>query len=934
MHEDEARAKLRELLTSADDVGYFFDQLTSPKWIPLLEQVALLADPPAPIENENGAMFPFWPVSRYLVRVADQAPDATADVLYRARDSRNPRVWWDTVDALAKMPAATTARFIPFIKRWVHHPWHLGLDVSTAKLIERLVTQDARESALELGTDLARLIPPAGWNEEEPWVPLDDYDYGELVPPTARQLATFGPVAELALVGELERFLILRYPEENKEGKHADLSFIWRPAIENHEQNWDHDRESKLVLALREGLEALMTRSPGVTEEVVRTLLDSRWPVVRRLGIHLLVVFGDRVPELVERALSDRDLLDDEHHRHELYRLAAARFATLPASAKQAFVDNVRSVATADAEAAAKRHDEGDRKVDVSVMRDVLTRRWLGAVADDLTDADRAELAAMAERLGEPETHPDFASYHMSWMGSTSPISSADLKERSPDDLVDFLASWKESDRFGPGPGVDGLAQQLTDAVAEEPERFAPLAPRLINLQPAYMGALMNGLQKALEDKKSLPWQPVLAAGLQVLRRPADSDDESQHHTWNDVRSSVARLLQRGFEGGLSTIPFELAEEAWSLLALLANDPEPTPADEARFGPPNMDPVTYSLNTVRSSGFHAIFRFLAWHRRHWGDEREWSLPAQLPETAALLDAHLDPDREPSVAVRAAYGWWLPMTLRLDRAWVAERAPLIVGRVSSHLERAAWEGFLFRGDGQPAQQEVFRVAYASFAEQLASLGEKPKGRGGHWDVVERFIDHLILPWLHHPELRDSLPLRTLLTSGQAWLVAEVVEEAGRLVGRTEAEQVTTTLANAFADLWTFVLEASSNLEAAASKTALAPFAWWFDSALPGDWALGQLLSLMERGILPSPAFAVFRRLPDLVAEHPAETLRVVEILVGGDDEDWSIRTQEDEIKAVLAASVGAEDEFQRERAIALVNQLVRSGLPGLASLVRP
>lgn len=932
MRKPEALAKLRQLLTSADDVAYFFNELTSPEWIPLLEEAGLLTDPPGPIETESGAMFPFWPVSRYLVRVADRAPEGAADVLYRAHESRNPRVWWDTVDALAKMPADATARFVPSIKRWVHHSWRLGLDVSTAKLIEHLVTENARESALELGTNLARLVPPGDWNEEEPWAPLDNYDYGELVPPTARRLAAFGLEAIFALVGELEEFLSIRHPEEHN-GRHADLSFIWRPAIENHEQNWDHDRESKLVQAIRDGMEGVLGQSPDSTEEAVRRLLDDKWPVVRRLGLHLLIEHGDRVPELVERALTDRDLMDDDHHRHELYRLAAERFAELAGPAKRIFVENVRSVATADGEAAAKRHDGEGRHVDPAVIRDVLIRRWLSAVADDLEEADQVELAAMAERLGEPEAHPDFPSYHTSWMGSTSPISSTELKELSPDELLNFLASWKEPDRFGPGPGLDGLAQQLTAAVAEDPGRLAPLAPRFVDLQPAYMGAFLHGLQKALEDDKSLNWQPVLDASLQALGKPIDSDDDSQHHTWKDVRISVARLLQRGFEDHPGAIPFEQADEVWPLLALLAEDPEPTPDHEARFGPPNMDPVTYSLNTTRGVGFHAIFRFLAWHRQHWGDEREWSLTGQLPEAAALLDAHLDPDREPSVAVRATYGWWLPTMLWLDRAWTAERVPRMVGQVSNPLERAAWDGFLLRGDGRPVQQEVLRAAYASFAEQLANLDEKPKERPIPGDVVERFIDHLILPWLHDPDVRDALPLVTLVASGKPWLVAEIVEEAGRLIGRTPAEDVTPKLASAFTDLWAFILESSSNLDAEAAKTALAPFAWWFDSELPADWALGRLLALMDRGILPSPAFAVFRRLPALAADQSADTLRVVEILAHGGDRDWSLRTQEDEVRTVLAASVGAQDDLQRERAVALVNRLVRAGLPGLASLVR-
>jgi hypothetical protein len=177
------------------------------------------------------------------------------------------------------------------------------------------------------------------------------------------------------------------------------------------------------------------------------------------------------------------------------------------------------------------------------------------------------------------------------------------------------------------------------------------------------------------------------------------------------------------------------------------------------------------------------------------------------------------------------------------------------------------GFLFRGSGSVAAHEVFADAYAGYAEQLAARDTKPDMSGRAGDPVQFFIDHLVKPWLWRPEMREALPLRTLLASGKAWLAAEVVEESGRLIGRTEAKDVSAELAAAYRDLWTFVLEATGNLEGDDLKKALAPFAWWFDSELSGEWTLPELLRLLERGITPDPDFAIFRRLPSLPPTTP-------------------------------------------------------------------
>jgi len=924
----EQLARIKLLATSPDELAYFFDQLTSPDWLPLLRDDGLLGAPPAPIEQGDGVMFPFWPASRYMVRIAAEVPGAVADALWAVRDSRNPRVWWDTVDSLVKMPPEHAIRFIPLVKRWVHHPWRLGLETSTARLVHHLITDGARDPAIDLARDLARLVRPEAWPDAEPWVVLDDYDYGKEIPAISRDLAAFGSAGPAAYVEELEAFLAVERPE-HENGRRDDLSFIWRPAIEDHEQNWDFEREAKLVIAIRDGFEEVLARSPEELEGVVILLLASAWPVVRRIGLHLLVVRGDQVPALVEQVLTDRDILAEDHHRHEFYHLLSSRFDLLSTDAKSRFVANVHSVAEATVASVAGHWVEADPET----VRKVVVRRWLSPISQHLEEADRAELEAARSGTGE-DPHPDFPSYHTSWRGSTSPLSSDDLRNRTPDEIVGYLAAWEEPEGFGPHhPSAEGLAEQLAEAVAEAPDHFVPSAPEYLDLKPAYFDGFINGLQKALQNDKPFDWEPVLAACEVAIGKVDEGPTENRDSTWKGARMAVVRLLEHGLEGRTSEIPLAEAERVWALISHFVEDPDPTPADEARYGPPNTDPETYSLNTTRGVAFHVLFLYLLWHNRQSGRPDNWSVAERDPEASAVLDDHLDPGRDPSVAVRAAYGWWLHNILDLDPRWVRERSDRIVGRAETDLERAAWEGFLFRGGSGTLALDVFAGTYAAYAEQLASMDAKPAARARAGDPIQFFVDHLVRAWLWLPEMRETLPLRTLLASGRAWLAAEVVEEAGRLIGRTEAKDVSPELAGAYRDLWTFVLGATAVLEGDDLKKALAPFAWWFDSELPGEWTLPGLLRLLERGIKPDPDFSVFRRLPSFAADHPEETLRVVELLADGRGERWTVQVHEGEIRQVLEVSIHSADDLIRARAEAVVHRLGRMGLGGLASLLQ-
>ena len=174
--------RILALTKSPDELDFFYDQLTSPDWIPQLREVGLLADPPKPIQHGDGISFPGWALSRYLIRVAPQAPDLVARALVDIEATTNPRVQHDIVEALIAMPPEHAARFVPSIARWIHHPYRLGLSHSVARLAEILVAADARLPALELVRSLAMLVPPDQWPEDQPWVPLDDYEYGEYVP--------------------------------------------------------------------------------------------------------------------------------------------------------------------------------------------------------------------------------------------------------------------------------------------------------------------------------------------------------------------------------------------------------------------------------------------------------------------------------------------------------------------------------------------------------------------------------------------------------------------------------------------------------------------------------------------------------------------------------------------------------------------------------
>jgi hypothetical protein len=105
-------------------LGHFFDHLQSPAWLPLLrEQRFFDRAPDAQRDVDTGEIvgYPEWAASRYLVRMAQDHPDAQEIVLEIVRglmDTTNPHVQSDIIAILIALPADAAADLIPQMTTW------------------------------------------------------------------------------------------------------------------------------------------------------------------------------------------------------------------------------------------------------------------------------------------------------------------------------------------------------------------------------------------------------------------------------------------------------------------------------------------------------------------------------------------------------------------------------------------------------------------------------------------------------------------------------------------------------------------------------------------------------------------------------------------------------------------------------------------------
>jgi len=201
----------------------------------------------------------------------------------------------------------------------------------------------------------------------------------------------------------------------------------------------------------------------------------------------------------------------------------------------------------------------GEKRVSLKEQRQ-LFRLW--QFRHDLPEGWKVKYERWVQKHGEPE-HPDF-SYYMSsgWTGPTSPKSSVNIQEMSVTKIVDYLKTWIPPE----GHCVDtpeGLGRSITQAVANDPIRFASDAVLFIGLDPTYVRGLIEGFRDVPKNRDDFPWQPVLELFQWVVEQPREISGRKSEYSdldpgWVWARKSIASLLSTSLNECPGQIPFNV----------------------------------------------------------------------------------------------------------------------------------------------------------------------------------------------------------------------------------------------------------------------------------------------------------------------------------------------------------------------------------------
>ena len=188
------------------------------------------------------------------------------------------------------MPPQLAYKLTEKVKIWANADTGRILDLDLGKLVAKLAADGAKQEAMDLAASVLQIMPGEKLDVEgndkafeifrlHPRIKGDLSNYEEILKTAVPELVKSLGLDVIALLHDLLSSAIrfsLRKPEESVP---EDVSAIWRPAVEEHEQNIEPDLRSLLTRTIRDWPSLLSSRGRRVFSK--RSKL---WKVLFRHG--------------------------------------------------------------------------------------------------------------------------------------------------------------------------------------------------------------------------------------------------------------------------------------------------------------------------------------------------------------------------------------------------------------------------------------------------------------------------------------------------------------------------------------------------------------------------------------------------------------------------------------------------------------------------
>ncbi len=738
--------KLEFLMSkNTQSYNYFFTHANE-NWLEvLIADGKYFKNIPQVIKKQNSYSFPFWPESYYLERVASEKSELVAEIILQTPTpkkvlEKNSTVLRNFVGAALKMPPKL-GKLIG--EKAIQEKWHDGvmmsiLDRELADLMIKLVESEF-ETSLQLCDFLLDVtlidsgIPDmiSSNSRKDVRSIIDRYAYETILKENIPVLYEKNHDAVIQILAKKlskANWLANKTSHDPKKDPNQDISFVWRPAIEEHEQNYDFDIRSHLVATIRRTLEKSERAGIDSLKKSLNVLAEQNYYIFRRLELYFIGKYPSEFIEEVNRL--SVEYFEKGSFRHEYYHMLKNGFPHLKSENKKIILDVISKGPNFDKFSGNQEEFE------------VYKKHWriekLSPIIEHLPELQE-EYDSLVKQYGRSNL-TEFVSYHESFSQIKE---SSDLTEdMTVEQVIEFLKQYKIPE--GIFLEEDGTGRTFKEYVEKNPEEYSKHATELIVCPGVVHFRFLDGLSK-IKNKK-LDWDAILTFCEHVII----TSPPREIQMLDLILDYFGDLLQNNLLHNETTIPFTFRDRIWKILNKAIEIAPPDTIWSENYPDKNWDAMGISINSSIGRLSHALMQYAVWC--YHGLKKSGSTPTELvPEVKILLESMLNQEQKQSISIHAVLGHNFYNLLALDDEWTKSKINLIFTHNKQHVKagNASWEAYTF----QQLYQKSFNALFDEYLYRIENYGKRADTSLN--DSQQRFAQQIGLVYLHNLNRSDEL-----------------------------------------------------------------------------------------------------------------------------------------------------------------------------------
>lgn len=920
---DENADELMRHIVEPQHQRYFFDKCNNPKWLPLLEKRGAFSSAQDFIEKDGYIQFVPWPESGYLAIVADRADSAVYEII-KDLDTKNLSILDDFVKAAINSSVGIAEKYVDLIvkKEWLKSKYNLRLPDQVSNLMEKLAKTGKEEKALALANELfsVQVSEPIKVSDD-PDSPIrfthpdakpfyDEWQFEQIIKNKMADLTQKRPIKLFSIYVQKLKETIELEERQGDENSFYEYSHIWRPNIVAARS---HGREDVKNILLDETINLIETHAddPDTLKQLITILKNHNYALFRRIEMHLYSISKHDFIMEVEEILSDELVIYAYNLRREYFPLLGRFFSNLSEKAQLKILKAIDKGPSFE-----KRDDCTDEEF--ARMQNDWRNRYYTPIKDELPKEYLAKHTSIVSKYGKPF---EDTGEIITWDGGKSPLSTEELSALSAEDTAQYFVDYKTPDDPFERHSSNSLGMAFAGVVKEDPQKYVAVIDLFTKkkLRPIYFYNLIRGLKESLQNGGIFDWEPVINLCYDLIfeKELHSTSAHQDEQDWRTVRQAIADFLGDALGRGENNPPISLQEKVWSIIAELAEDPEPTPEDEKRDGEGGFDPMTLAINTIRGEAMHAVINYGLWVARNLSDK---TVEVKIPqEVTDLLDKHIDTAKDPSLAIRSIYGWRAPNISYFNEPWLRANKEKIFSKDSPDYLFAAWEGYLSNN----VIKEVFHILKQQYFDFVPYLGISEKKGFRANDVDQKFPQHIMVVYVSDAENDDLVDY--FFENAPPKSRAGALNFVGRVILRQQDELRDKDEAmERLTKLWEKRISLPSK---ETDVEELLELGWWFKfSPVDKKETLELMTKTLEltEGKIDVP-YEIVEELTKYVADFPLESIKLLKLLAEAKQELHEITYKRKEYREVLKLVKSSSDAEAKQIADEIINHLGSIGL---------